>query len=65
LGRNNFQFLPFGAGRRLCPGINYGMAAVELMLANMVHRLDMSEVLGLVLHRKEKLLLVPKLVAVV
>jgi cytochrome P450 len=78
LGRNNFQFLPFGAGRRLCPGINYAMAAVELMLANLVHRfdwelpegkeardIDMSEEFGLVVHRKEKLLLVPKLVAVV
>uniref|UniRef100_A0A0A8Y4X3 Uncharacterized protein n=1 Tax=Arundo donax TaxID=35708 RepID=A0A0A8Y4X3_ARUDO len=70
---NDFLFLPFGAGRRMCPGMNFGMAAVELMLANLVHRfdwelpagkemrhVDMSEVFGLVVHRKEKLLLVPR-----
>ena len=71
---NDFQFLPFGSGRRQCPGMNFGMAAVEVMLANLVHRfdwempagkeagdIDMSEEFGLVVHRKEKLLLVPKL----
>uniref|UniRef100_A0A0A9FCA5 Uncharacterized protein n=1 Tax=Arundo donax TaxID=35708 RepID=A0A0A9FCA5_ARUDO len=71
---NDFQFLPFGAGRRMCPGMNFGMATIELMLVNLVHRfdwellvgkerrgIDMSEVFGLVVHRKEKLLLVPKL----
>ncbi|KAJ1276449.1 hypothetical protein BS78_05G215400 [Paspalum vaginatum] len=35
---NDFQFLPFGAGRRQCPGINFGMAQVQVMLANLVHR---------------------------
>ncbi|CAO2144956.1 unnamed protein product [Urochloa humidicola] len=67
---NDFQFLPFGAGRRQCPGMNFGMAAVEVMLANFVHRfdwemppgkeardIDMSVEFGLVVHRKEKLLL--------
>jgi len=71
---NDFQFLPFGAGRRQCPGINFGMAQVEVMLANLVHRfdwelppgkvardIDMSEDLGLVVKRKHKLLLLPKL----
>ncbi|CAN6249242.1 unnamed protein product [Urochloa humidicola] len=70
---NDFQFLPFSAGRRQCPGMNFGMAAVEVMLANFVHRfdwemqagkeardIDMSVEFGLVVHRKEKLLLVPK-----
>ncbi|KAK3144345.1 hypothetical protein QOZ80_4AG0311790 [Eleusine coracana subsp. coracana] len=71
---NDFQFLPFGSGRRMCAGINFGMATVQLMLANLVHcfdwempegedrrHLDMSEMFGLVVRRKEKLLLVPKL----
>jgi cytochrome P450 len=74
---NDFQFLPFSAGRRQCPGMNFGMAAVEVMLATLVHRfdwempagkeardIDMSEEFGLVVHRKEKLLLVPKLLHV-
>lgn len=71
---NDFQFLPFGSGRRMCAGVNFGIASVELMLANLVHRfdwelpvgkkrgdIDMSEVFGLVVNRKDKLLLVPKL----
>ncbi|TVU14579.1 hypothetical protein EJB05_38054, partial [Eragrostis curvula] len=71
---NDFRFLPFGAGRRMCPGTNFAMASLEMMLANLVRRfdwelppgeesrgIDMSEVFGLVVHRKENLLLVPKL----
>ncbi|GJN27141.1 hypothetical protein PR202_gb15134 [Eleusine coracana subsp. coracana] len=71
---NDFQFLPFGSGRRMCGGMNFAVATVELMLANLVHcfdwempeekerrDIDMSEEFGLVVHRKEKLLLVPKL----
>jgi cytochrome P450 len=37
---NHFQFLPFGAGRRICPGLNFGMAAVEIMLANLMYCFD-------------------------
>ncbi|KAF7027598.1 hypothetical protein CFC21_039629 [Triticum aestivum] len=70
---NGFQFLPFGAGRRICPGINLGIANVELMLANIVNHfdwelligverkdIDMTEVFGISIRRKEKLLLIPK-----
>ncbi|XP_037482795.1 indole-2-monooxygenase-like [Triticum dicoccoides] len=70
---NDFQLLPFGAGRRMCPGINLGITAVELMLANLMHHFDwelplgverkdinMTEVFGLTVCRMEKLLLVPK-----
>jgi cytochrome P450 len=72
----DFQFLPFGAGRRLCPGLNFAMATVEIMLANLLHcfdwelpkgmrkeDLDMMDVFGLTLRRKEKLFLVPKDIA--
>ena len=37
---NDFQFLPLGSGRRMCAGVNFGIASVELMLANLVHRFD-------------------------
>nr|CAB3480548.1 unnamed protein product [Digitaria exilis] len=70
---NDFQFVPFGAGRRICPGLNFGMATVEIMLANLVYcfdwelpagmakeEIDMTEVFGLTVHPKEKLILVPK-----
>ncbi|CAL5068701.1 unnamed protein product [Urochloa decumbens] len=70
---NDFQFLPFGSGRRMCAGMNFATAIVELMLANFVYcfdwelppgkekqDIDMTGVFGLVVNRKEKLLLVPK-----
>ncbi|GJR80118.1 cytochrome P450 71A4-like protein [Tanacetum coccineum] len=64
----DFEFLPFGAGRRGCPGIQFGMAITKLALANLVYRfnfelpnkgivkeLDMSESTGLTIHRKNPL----------
>lgn len=36
----NFEFLPFGTGRRGCPGMNLGLAMVELVLANLVHKFE-------------------------
>jgi len=74
---NDFQFVPFGAGRRICPGLNFGMATVEIMLANLVYcfdwelpagmkkeDIDLTEVFGLTVHPKQKLVLVPKLRAI-
>jgi cytochrome P450 len=67
----DFAFLPFGAVRRICPGINFGIATIEIMLANLIYHfdwklqngvgigVDMSEVFGMQLRRKEKLFLVP------
>ncbi|KAL6906321.1 hypothetical protein ACP4OV_003922 [Aristida adscensionis] len=36
----HFQLLPFGAGRRMCPGIGFASAIVELAIANLVGRFD-------------------------
>ncbi|KAG6494873.1 cytochrome P450 71A1-like [Zingiber officinale] len=68
---NDFQFLAFGAGRRMCPGINFAMATNEIALANLVHRfdwelpdgmnpadLDMEEAPGLTTPKKVPLCLV-------
>uniref|UniRef100_A0A0E0KLK4 4-hydroxyphenylacetaldehyde oxime monooxygenase n=1 Tax=Oryza punctata TaxID=4537 RepID=A0A0E0KLK4_ORYPU len=68
----HFELLPFGSGRRICPGIAMGAANVEFTLANLLHcfewalpegmspeELSMEESGGLVLHRKAPLVLVP------
>ncbi|KAM1397689.1 hypothetical protein ACFX2I_015235 [Malus domestica] len=36
----DFKFIPFGAGRRMCPGIQFAMAVNEIALANIVHKFD-------------------------
>lgn len=67
----HFEFIPFGSGRRGCPGIQFAMIINKLALANLVYKydfilpnvmkgeeLDMSEITGLTLHRKSPLLLI-------
>jgi len=69
----HFQLIPFGAGRRACPGIQFGLATVELALANLASlfdwevpggaapgELDMSDAPGLTTPRRVPLRLVAK-----
>ncbi|TVU43847.1 hypothetical protein EJB05_10345, partial [Eragrostis curvula] len=67
---NDFLYLPFGTGRRICPGINFAISTIEVMLANLIYHfdwklppgvttIDMTESFGVTVHRTEKLLLVP------
>lgn len=39
---HDFEYLPFGGGRRACPGIALGMAVVNLTLANVLHAFNFS-----------------------
>ncbi|CAN1311338.1 Cytochrome P450 71D11 (Fragment) [Linum perenne] len=68
----NFEYLPFGAGRRMCPGITFGIANTELPLANLLfyfdwklpgdrrmESLDMEESFGVTVKRKHDLEVVP------
>ncbi|XP_062116113.1 cytochrome P450 736A117-like [Humulus lupulus] len=66
-GSDHFQLIPFGAGRRGCPGILFAMVSNELVLAKLVHKfdwtllpgvddLDMRECVGLTIHREVPLI---------
>ncbi|MED6157489.1 hypothetical protein PIB30_023530 [Stylosanthes scabra] len=35
-----FELIPFGAGRRICPGINMALASLDLILANLLYSFD-------------------------
>ncbi|KAL8245320.1 hypothetical protein R6Q59_011578 [Mikania micrantha] len=69
---SDYEYLPFGAGRRMCPGAALGLANVQLPLAHIMHyfkwklpngasndQLDMTEVFGGTVQRKNELVLVP------
>ncbi|KAH9288260.1 hypothetical protein KI387_032377, partial [Taxus chinensis] len=68
----DFNILPFGAGRRGCPGALMAVGVMELMLAQLMHcfewtgegdpsHVDMSEVFKSTLSRKEPLFAIPAL----
>ncbi|CAN4077057.1 unnamed protein product [Withania somnifera] len=50
VGGNHFQFIPFGAGRRICPGIDFSMASMELTLASLLCYFDWKLVNGVSLQ---------------
>ncbi|RDX95275.1 Cytochrome P450 71D10, partial [Mucuna pruriens] len=68
----NFEFIPFGAGRRICPGIGFAMPNIELSLAHLLYHfdwklpnkmkneeLDMADSYGITLRRENDLCLIP------
>lgn len=68
----DFEFIPFGAGRRGCPGLTFGIVSAESILANLLYwfdwelvggkkhkNLDMTEAFGLTVRLKTPLQLVP------
>lgn len=38
----DFNFIPFGSGRRGCPGILFAITNIEFAIANMVYHFDWS-----------------------
>nr|ACO35752.1 flavonoid 3'-hydroxylase [Cosmos sulphureus] len=70
---NDFEVIPFGAGRRICVGISLGLRMVQLLVATLVQtfdwelangvlpeKLNMNEAFGLTLQRAEPLIVYPK-----
>ncbi|XP_047324821.1 cytochrome P450 71AU50-like [Impatiens glandulifera] len=68
----DFELIPFGSGRRGCPGIQLGLVLVQFVVAQLVHcfnwklpggispeELDMTEVLGIVSARAKHLVAIP------
>ncbi|KAL6650153.1 hypothetical protein ACP70R_014377 [Stipagrostis hirtigluma subsp. patula] len=64
----HFELIPFGAGRRICPGLLFATTTIELTLANLLYHfdwvlpdgaspatLDMGEVFGITLSRRSDL----------
>ncbi|OAY53220.1 trimethyltridecatetraene synthase [Manihot esculenta] len=70
---HDFELLPFGAGRRMCPGYPLGIKVIQASLANLLHGfkwklagdmkkrdLNMEEIFGLSTPRKFPLVVVPE-----
>ncbi|CAL1371342.1 unnamed protein product [Linum trigynum] len=69
----DFELLPFGSGRRICPGLPMAAKQLPLILASLIKgfdwtlpgcddpaKLDMSEKFGLTLQKEQPLLLVAR-----
>ncbi|CAM0908800.1 unnamed protein product [Alopecurus aequalis] len=69
---SDMEYTPFGAGRRMCPGMTFGLANLELALARLLYHfdwempggadaqeLDVTEEMGVTVRRRHDLHLVP------
>ncbi|KAK4788164.1 hypothetical protein SAY86_019483 [Trapa natans] len=69
---SNFEFIPFGSGRRSCPGMQLGLYALDLAVAHLLHcftwelpdgmkpsEMDMTDMFGLTAPRSTRLVAVP------
>ncbi|KAJ9129437.1 hypothetical protein P3X46_033827 [Hevea brasiliensis] len=67
---NNFQYLPFGSGRRICPGVPLAERMFMFILASLLHsfewkllngtEVELSDKFGIVVKKKNPLLLIAK-----
>ncbi|KAF2312853.1 hypothetical protein GH714_040906 [Hevea brasiliensis] len=70
---NDFELIPFGAGRRICAGMNLGLRMVHLLIATLAHafeweladglipeKLNMEEAYGLTLQRAVPMMVHPR-----
>ncbi|XP_059625461.1 probable (S)-N-methylcoclaurine 3'-hydroxylase isozyme 2 [Cornus florida] len=70
----NFEYVPFGSGRRMCPGAPLASRVIPLMVASLVHHfdwilpgnikaseIDMNEIFDFTMLKKEPLCLIPEI----
>jgi cytochrome P450 len=57
---SSFPMLPFGAGRRMCPGYKYGTLILEYFVANLIWQFEFKKVDDVDLTEKEAFLVVMK-----
>ncbi|KAL2902372.1 Geraniol 8-hydroxylase [Bienertia sinuspersici] len=68
----NFELIPFGAGRRICPGLPLAVRMIPLMLGSLIHgfdwqledgvspeKMDMEEKFGITLEKARRLRAIP------
>ncbi|CAI9271567.1 unnamed protein product [Lactuca saligna] len=68
----DFKLIPFGAGRRMCPGLNLANRMLHIILGSLIHKLDwtvvgnkrpqdidMGEKFGITLQKAEPLIAIP------
>ncbi|BAT97792.1 Cytochrome P450 [Vigna angularis] len=68
----DFELIPFGAGRRICPGLPLAFRTIHIVLASLLcnydwklkdgekyEKMDMQEKSGLISHKAQPLLIIP------
>ncbi|CAN1825245.1 Geraniol 8-hydroxylase [Linum perenne] len=68
-----FELIPFGGGRRICPGLPLAMRMLHVMLGSLIHwfdwklhdgvdpkKLDMEEKIGATLQKAKPLIVIPR-----
>ncbi|KAL1208320.1 Cytochrome P450 83A1 [Cardamine amara subsp. amara] len=69
----DYEFIPFGSGRRMCPGMRLGAAMMEVPYANLLlkfnfrlpngmkpEEINMDVMTGVAMHKSQHLMLVPE-----
>lgn len=69
---HNFELIPFGAGRRICPGLNLANRMLHVLLSSLIHKfdwkvvgytrpqdIDMGEKFGITLQKTIPLMAIP------